>query len=1076
MTSILTKTQQELAESSARGFRLATAMCLASAAMVLALLGMMSRYAPGEDAPLPGMGDLGGQIGWSIGLGTMMVLSGWLVRNLLMKRLQYAVVLSLLAHFLLGLLIQQLDVGFALADRIPTEEPDGDELEELTLPDYGGAELEQPEFDQPQENVLDESQMQELERQLTEVEATREQQDVESQRQPTVEAAELERTETEANQRDVKALMQRQQREQQAAAQNAVAQPNVNTAEASESELQARADAERANTNPETAERRMQEVETAQSDPRVEATRMDEQRRQVRPDATTQEVQVTRQRTARAARAAEAAATETVEVQTAQATQLTAQERAIQAERQSRETLPAEQRQMQNVATSAQRTAVNSVRAERSAAAEVNPSRSAPLASGARIDRSQTASGGSTAAASADAQAVQVATTQGVSSPSLDASSAAAQATRGAAATVPTGAASRGGGPTATRSTTGVASLGSGGAGQAQNGGGRPRLGSAASNPSTGTSRPSGSPRVDAVGTQAGDVRIASAAGSRASQGGVLSNGPASTGVARTTGGVPNRGSRSGTGPVVGSSGNGPARVTSGGTGGLTGRGKGPSAQLNSGSGFASGESGPTGIARQSAGVSLPAGSAAAEQSGNLVIAGPQAGPRIGGGKGSLSRPRVGSVPRRTAGLPGLSGPRSSGGVGRSRPSLPSRLSGGSLPGRSAVGSPRPSLASASELAGLVKRSVPGISATPLGRISAGFSMRAPNVRREAAKKLGGSDASERAVERGLEWLVRHQYADGHWSIHDLNCQGHECKGHGSFQSDTAATGLALLAFLGAGYTHQSGEHQDVVRRGLTWLTRGQKSNGDLFADVFADANDSSKLAWLYSHGMAAIPLCEAYGMTHDPALKQPAQKALDFVVASQHPEFGGWRYKPQFESDTSVSGWQLMALKSGEMAGLNVPKSAYAGVTKWLDSVESETSPGQFRYHPSKPVSLAMTAEGLLMRQYLGARRSNANLIAGSDYMKARLPREAEQDVYYWYYATQVMFHMQGEHWSEWNASLRDMLIRMQSKEVATEGSWSPDNARWGRAGGRHYTTCLNLLMLEVYYRHLPLYIELED
>ena len=115
-------------------------------------------------------------------------------------------------------------------------------------------------------------------------------------------------------------------------------------------------------------------------------------------------------------------------------------------------------------------------------------------------------------------------------------------------------------------------------------------------------------------------------------------------------------------------------------------------------------------------------------------------------------------------------------------------------------------------------------------------------------------------------------------------------------------------------------------------------------------------------------------------------------------------------------------------------------------------------------------------MRQYLGAKRSDTDLTAGADYLKGRLPREAEQDAYYWYYATQVMFHMPGEHWAEWNASLRDMLIRMQSKEVATEGSWDPDNAKWGKAGGRHYTTCLSLLMLEVYYRHLPLYIELKD
>src|SRR3990172_2809553 len=93
---------------------------------------------------------------------------------------------------------------------------------------------------------------------------------------------------------------------------------------------------------------------------------------------------------------------------------------------------------------------------------------------------------------------------------------------------------------------------------------------------------------------------------------------------------------------------------------------------------------------------------------------------------------------------------------------------------------------------------------------------------------------------------------------------------------------------------------------------------------------------WLYSHGIATIALCEAYGMTQDPRLREPAQKAVDWIVAAQHPERGGWRYSPGVGSDTSVSGWMLMALKSGELAGLTVPESTYQGVENWLNSAES--------------------------------------------------------------------------------------------------------------------------------------------
>ena len=464
----------------------------------------------------------------------------------------------------------------------------------------------------------------------------------------------------------------------------------------------------------------------------------------------------------------------------------------------------------------------------------------------------------------------------------------------------------------------------------------------------------------------------------------------------------------------------------------------------------------------------LPTGAADAEQSGTLVFAGPQAQPS---GAGRLSGPQMSSsLPRRSAGLPGSGSSASSpaAGLASSGAAQPTRLTG--VAGRPGVGDDRPTLATENQVAGLIKKSVPGIGASPEAKISASLSMRKTESRREATKTLGGSDASEQAVERGLAWLAQHQHPDGHWSIHEFRCQDHECTGHGSFHSDTAATGLSLLAFLGAGYTHQSGQHQAVINRALKWHIQHQKADGDLFAD-------ESEFVWFYSHGMAAIAICEAYGMTKDPALREPAQKALDFIVKGQHPEFGGWRYRPKFESDTSVSGWQLMALKSGEMAGLNVPKSAYSGVARWLDSVESKSSPGQFAYHPSRPASLAMTAEGLLMRQYLGANRNDAKLIAGAEYLRKHLPDLNERDSYFWYYGTQMMFHMQGEFWDEWNTRLRDTLVSTQMKDGGSSGTWNPDRPtpeKWGPAGGRHYVTCLNLLMLEVYYRHLPLYIEL--
>ena len=115
-------------------------------------------------------------------------------------------------------------------------------------------------------------------------------------------------------------------------------------------------------------------------------------------------------------------------------------------------------------------------------------------------------------------------------------------------------------------------------------------------------------------------------------------------------------------------------------------------------------------------------------------------------------------------------------------------------------------------------------------------------------------------------------------------------------------------------------------------------------------------------------------------------------------------------------------------------------------------------------------------MRQYLGASRNDSALNTGAKWLQQRLPHLSNRNAYYWYYGTQVMFHLQGEHWQNWNASIRPLLESTQVQQGPSAGSWDPDGAKRGHAGGRHYVTCLNLLMLEVYYRHLPLYINLRQ
>jgi hypothetical protein len=345
---------------------------------------------------------------------------------------------------------------------------------------------------------------------------------------------------------------------------------------------------------------------------------------------------------------------------------------------------------------------------------------------------------------------------------------------------------------------------------------------------------------------------------------------------------------------------------------------------------------------------------------------------------------------------------------------------------------------------------------------------RKATARAELVKQEGGTSVTEAAVARGLKWLARHQNDDGSWSLHNFHqagtCDG-RC-GHRGFNSDVSGTALALLPFLGAGQTHLNGEYTEEVHRGVRWLVMHQKSNGDL-PSGFANSH-------MYAHGQGAIALCEAYALTHDDWLKEPAQKAVDFIVRAQHSA-GGWRYKPNQAGDTSVVGWQLMALRSAQMAYLKVPPEAFDKARAFLDSVQdqkSDSEGGRYSYMPGQRATPTMTAEGLLCRQYSGWPHDHPGLRSGVDYLlEEHLPKQdGKLNMYYVYYATQVMHHMGGDAWNHWNYQVRDVLVDLQETSGHMAGSWRPRGGH-DDAGGRLYMTALAVCTLEVYYRHLPLY-----
>jgi hypothetical protein len=352
----------------------------------------------------------------------------------------------------------------------------------------------------------------------------------------------------------------------------------------------------------------------------------------------------------------------------------------------------------------------------------------------------------------------------------------------------------------------------------------------------------------------------------------------------------------------------------------------------------------------------------------------------------------------------------------------------------------------------------------------AGFGARGDkDARRAMVGGYGGTKASERAVAAALNWLARHQNTDGSWGLGDFSqhCQADACTGPGVTKSDMAATAMALLPFLAAGQTHHSkGPYRQNIERGINWIIGHQKQDGDLRMG-----------ANMYTHGLAAITLCEAFGLTNDSRVRFAAEGAIGFIERAQIPATGGWHYAPPPEGvlgDTSVVGWQVMAIKSAQMAGLDVSPQTFEGAHKWLNLVAKGKSKGLFSYNPATPATPTMASVGLLCTQYLGAKRGDPAIQEGMAYLMAQLPNATARNAYYWYYGTQVMHNLPGPEWDVWNRQMRRVLIESQVKDGCAAGSWDPDRPSpdpWRKEGGRIMVTSLCCLTLEVYYRYLPLY-----
>jgi hypothetical protein len=350
-----------------------------------------------------------------------------------------------------------------------------------------------------------------------------------------------------------------------------------------------------------------------------------------------------------------------------------------------------------------------------------------------------------------------------------------------------------------------------------------------------------------------------------------------------------------------------------------------------------------------------------------------------------------------------------------------------------------------------------------------GLGGRSGEARDRLVKEGGGNAASEAAVAEGLRWLARHQFDDGHWGLNDFDKAGQcNCGQTGNHADDFAATGFALLAFLGAGETHQAGDEKSKytkqVEKGLKWLCNKMGADGQLGGG--------------YSQGITSQSLCEAYALTRDPQLKPYAQRAVNKIVDWQGPN-GGWRYGPKQDGDMSVSGWHIEALWAASRGRLQIPRATVEGANGFLDKVSTQDGARYGYLSGQGGTNYRMSAVGLLCRQFLGWPADKAALVKGVELMQKLPPGPNPRDILYFSHATQVMHHMSAvmpKEWDRWNVAMRDDLVKRQDagddvNKRHQKGSWNPTGDALVAPLGRLGYTSLCLQTLEVYYRHVPLF-----
>lgn len=315
-----------------------------------------------------------------------------------------------------------------------------------------------------------------------------------------------------------------------------------------------------------------------------------------------------------------------------------------------------------------------------------------------------------------------------------------------------------------------------------------------------------------------------------------------------------------------------------------------------------------------------------------------------------------------------------------------------------------------------------------------------------------------RAVDHALRYLEDEQREDGSWWSR-------------GFDANTGIVGLAVMAFLARGHEPGRGIYGDVIDRGIAWILESR--NGELLHRKTSRIHGS-----MYSHGIAALLLGEVIGMVDEDRarfakLSRVHRDAVELILRAQRlPKnrwnAGGWRYTPEaLNSDLSVSGWQLLALRAAQEAGLPVPKESIdLAVTYVLQCARPD---GAFSYQPNSDVTtVGLTGTGILTLEICG-RHGSKEAKRGGEWL-LRNPLEWNQEWFYYgvYYGSQAMYQLGEKYWEAYQPIVRTILLEKQNED----GSWPfPPAAVAEEPAGEVYATALAVLALSVEFRYLPIY-----